>query len=613
MRCQELDGPLHGAKFFVFRIQSLSAGCAVPGVSTADCGAGGCQKSSFEISKLQIVSARGRAYMSILFDHHIIPGVLQKHEAFRDIDPQLFDIDAPGNRIYLPADAELAADMKLSRHPGGHVDPYFEAVDKALEKIKETGDAGARAEEIKILIDAMRVGFANGDLHTNIPMGKTLEDVKNGIEKVFTDHKRYLAERPDQLQEIRDLEHRAAALGLDHLVKWSAIVGNAERERLLSEAIARDRGVNITAGNRDLVGTPWSKSAAAGPNLDNFPTPGFTSLGPREVPTVPGSTIPSVDWLNKREEYLRSDPRLIQGLPAFPAIDPTTNGLGPLPPSVATRQDPLVLQFNPETGSPLTFSDGAPVMGPAPSNNGTAFDKAALFGTAAAGAAFLAPQLLPLLPLLLGPAVLPAAKAGAANSVSGGIGNGAATSGGGVFSTGAPPYNAFNNGQPSADGYSSGISGSQQTGAKPLDQEPFSAVPFTDRFGNWTETPVGTVPAQASAVLAPPSAGTSLAVAPEDVRRLTRVNASNSANAFTSGAPPVPYLPSSEFDRRFGNWSASPRGGPSQQASRPVGLFADEPSYLIPPPIWGLEDQSKPRNDAGDWFSRWIEPLLRQD
>jgi hypothetical protein len=51
----------------------------------------------------------------------------------------------------------------------------------------------------------------------------------------------------------------------------------------------------------------------------------------------------------------------------------------------------------------------------------------------------------------------------------------------------------------------------------------------------------------------------------------------------------------------------------SQQASRPVGAFADEPSYLIPPPIWGLEDQSKSRNDAVDWFSRWIEPLLRQD
>ena len=46
--------------------------------------------------------------------------------------------------------------------------------------------------------------------------------------------------------------------------------------------------------------------------------------------------------------------------------------------------------------------------------------------------------------------------------------------------------------------------------------------------------------------------------------------------------------------------------------SRPVDAFADEPSYLIPPPIWGFED-SDTRNGAEEWFSRWGRPLSRRD
>jgi len=102
------------------------------------------------------------------------------------------------------------------------------------------------------------------------------------------------------------------------------------------------------------------------------------------------------------------------------------------------------------------------------------------------------------------------------------------------------------------------------------------------------------------------------AVAPEEVRRLTRVNASNAGSVFEAGSSPVPYLPSPEFNDRFGNWSMPTEGLP-QQASRPVGAFNDEPSYVIPPPIWGSEDPGNPQNDAEEWFSRWIRPLLRQE
>lgn len=40
--------------------------------------------------------------------------------------------------------------------------------------------------------------------------------------------------------------------------------------------------------------------------------------------------------------------------------------------------------------------------------------------------------------------------------------------------------------------------------------------------------------------------------------------------------------------------------------SRPTEAFAHEPSYLIQPPIFGVDGAGNPRNDTEEWFSRWI-------
>jgi hypothetical protein len=141
-------------------------------------------------------------------------------------------------------------------------------------------------------------------------------------------------------------------------------------------------------------------------------------------------------------------------------------------------------------------------------------------------------------------------------------------------------------------------------------QSPMSAGTFADRFGNWSETLNGTMPAQPSDGGEAQSAAVAGALAPEDVRRLTRVNASNAGSVFASGSAPVPYLPSTEFNDRFGNWSMPNGEGGPQRTSKPIGAFADEPSYIIPPPIFGSDDPGNPRNDAEEWFSRWIRPLI---
>ncbi|MGY8683074.1 AHH domain-containing protein [Bradyrhizobium sp. UFLA05-153] len=550
--------------------------------------------------------------MSILFDHHIIPQEFAGHDAFRGMDSEMFNIDSPGNRIYLPADREIAADMDLSRHPSRHVSTYTDAVEEVLDEIKKMEDPSARAAEIKTLIDAMRVGFANGDLHTNVGAGKTREDVDNGIKKVFADHKRYLAERPDQLQAVRDLEQKAAAAGQDHLIQWSAILGNTMRERMLSEAVAKNPGINVTAGNMNLGGTLWySKFIAADRNPYLYPTPGSVPPKAEDFAPLPGFSSPSLDKLNQAEGFTRHNPAQTYGLPGFPVPDPTLGRFGQLPPSTAAPQDPLVLKFDPATGAPLPFSERSPILEPGDPVDGTPPDG---FYTAAGLAALAA--VAPELALLLGrwaiPSILSATAVpafGASNASNAGSGSG------GVFSMGTAPYDAFNasssaSNRNTSGGYPRGSPfGPPLIESTPLQQEPARANSFADRFGSWTETPAGTMPAQVSGVLAAPADGAARTVAPEDVRRLTRVNASNSANAFKSGTSPVPYLPS-EFNDRFGNWSMPP-DRQSSQASRPVGTFADEPSYSILPPIWGLEDPRVAQNDTEEWLSRWIRPLLR--
>ena len=185
--------------------------------------------------------------MSIFYEHHIISERFRSHRAFHGIET--FDIDSSENRIYLPGNRELAAKLDVSPHPGRHVPSYTKALCKALERIATIPSPSDRAAEIRTLIDAMRVGFANGDLYTNVPINKTREEVDRGNAKVLTDHKAYLGQYPDRLRAIRGLEERGANAGLDHLIKWMLYLDNPERRKQLDDVIDRNPGVNITAGN----------------------------------------------------------------------------------------------------------------------------------------------------------------------------------------------------------------------------------------------------------------------------------------------------------------------------------------------------------------------------
>lgn len=546
--------------------------------------------------------------MAILWEHHIIPQQCAGRQALEGID-----LNAPENLIYLPQSIELARKMGVSPHGGGHLSSYY-AICKFLDQMVGISDRSRRHAELRNLQDAMRLGLANGDLYSNNP--RTGADTESINPKLIADYNGYLAARPDQVQELRDQERKGIDTGNPNLRKFSAILSKPEREKLLSEAIANNPGVNITPGNKDLNGTRWQSKFTAIDSIPDFSrTPGLAPASPEDFPPLPGSLLPSLDVLNQPEGFTRSDPLLSYGLPGLPAPDPDWQRRWQLPPSTAMPQDKQVLQFHPETGQPLRFlSDLSPVMGPA----AAPVDRDAAFwtGMAVLGAGAL---LIPGVDIAaIGAALLAGATAAAvARPAFGADASRGAGADASVFSNGAAPYNPFLQAPlPTGRGVGSGdLPGS--TFGPPIasrmpDQRATHASSFDDRFGNWTETPAGTAPAQAPRLLgAAPNAATG-AVAPEDVRRLTRVNESNAGSVFASGASPVPYVLSPDLNDRFGNWSM-PAGGQSSSASRPIGVFADEPSYVVPPTIWGVGDPAHPRNDASEWFSRWIQPLLRQE
>jgi hypothetical protein len=161
-----------------------------------------------------------------------------------------------------------------------------------------------------------------------------------------------------------------------------------------------------------------------------------------------------------------------------------------------------------------------------------------------------------------------------------------------------------------------------------------------DRIGNWRYFPTTVASPNAPA----PSPPQPAQIDPRDVRALRGRTAGKAATSvFDTGAPAVPYVPpgasiapgrQDAFNDRFGNWT-SPQANPAQNDAQKTRVLKGDvavpdgsrlplpgpeqapqgqsiPNYQLPPPIFGLPDQSASGSDMDDWFSRWIKPLMRQ-
>ncbi|MHC4052655.1 hypothetical protein [Bradyrhizobium sp. 25ACV] len=541
-------------------------------------------------------------------DHHVLPQKFRGHPVIGLLGGR-FNHDAIRNLISMPSKQRLATELSASPHTGGHLGTYYEGFCESLKKLKESprfvaasaGDARALdeiASDVNALVAAAKYALANGHLFPNTPKGMTPEEANAENSNWFTNWRKYAA---DNAEEIRHMQETVDQF--DRAGQREA----ALRFPLLSPTSGLTMAERIKIFEGLPEGSPISlQSTAVGP------VPGLPGLIPSLIDTrLPGYSQPAHSDLSEKEGLTRSDPRLSGGLPAFPTLSPDEQRLGQLPPSAAMPPPPQVLQFHPETGDLLKLSDGSPLMGPDPYNmpHDPAGGPAVLRGMALFAAAMATPALLPLLPALAPMAALGLVGATAARAQPAGDGKG------GPRATEASPYPPFDPNDDRSRGGNDGRpvgsrSAASEAAGNPFDQGPIDVGTFADRFGSWTDRPSGTVPTRDVQAPTAPAAG---AVAPAEVRRLMRVNALNADSVFTSGSAPVPYLHSPEFNERFGDWTRPTADGRPLKASRPIGAFADEPSYLVPPPIFGTDDPSNPRSDAEEWFSRWIRPLLRPE
>ncbi len=140
----------------------------------------------------------------ILQDHHVI-----EQQTFRN-DPllrvlakaKLIEKDAFENRLYMPADRELAQAMRISPHSGGPIADYQDGIGFELRQLQFSrdgqealrGDPAALqrvAAQVKGLRDTMTVGLVNGDLYTNAPLGMRADDIRPVTQSFFLENRSY--------------------------------------------------------------------------------------------------------------------------------------------------------------------------------------------------------------------------------------------------------------------------------------------------------------------------------------------------------------------------------------------------------------------------------------
>lgn len=200
-------------------------------------------------------------------DHHAIEQrTLARSSLLRMLaDTGHFDIHAPENRIFLPADPAFAQSLGITPHSGGPIADYQIGLLQRLRRLEQTpdgvaafnGDAAAQARisgRVEALRDTIRVGLINGDLYTNAPYGMKPDDVRPQVQSFFFNEARYGQLNAPQLQQLRSFtpidsgwagvthsEHRVVAT-LRHVQSSPNPLtrgGGAELQRQgLSEAIS---------------------------------------------------------------------------------------------------------------------------------------------------------------------------------------------------------------------------------------------------------------------------------------------------------------------------------------------------------------------------------------
>lgn len=152
----------------------------------------------------------------IFQDHHAIEQqTLERSQLLRVLsDTGNFDIHAPENRIFLPADPAFAQTLGTTPHSGGPISDYQNGLIDRLGRLEQTPDGtkalsgdldalGRISGRVETLRDTVRVTLINGDLHTNSPPGLRADDIRPGVQNFFRNEVAYGQAHVAQLQSLK--------------------------------------------------------------------------------------------------------------------------------------------------------------------------------------------------------------------------------------------------------------------------------------------------------------------------------------------------------------------------------------------------------------------------
>lgn len=153
---------------------------------------------------------------AVFQDHHAIEQqTLERSQLLKALsDAGYFNIHAPENRIFLPADPAFAQTLGVTPHSGGPIADYqiglrlhmwrLEQSPDGMKALSGDPDALERiASRVETLRDTVRVGLVNGDLHTNAPLGLRADDIRPGVQNFFRNEAAYGQAHASQLQGMQ--------------------------------------------------------------------------------------------------------------------------------------------------------------------------------------------------------------------------------------------------------------------------------------------------------------------------------------------------------------------------------------------------------------------------
>ena len=156
--------------------------------------------------------------MPILRDHHVLEQqTFRNNELLKVLEKAgLVGKDAVENRIFMPADRQLAHALGVSPHSGGPIGDYQDGIDFRLAKLAQSTDGQAAldrdaealkriANRVNHLRDTMTIGLVNGDLYTNAPHGLNAEDIRPRTQSFFRNSSGYSQINAQQIDALNGL------------------------------------------------------------------------------------------------------------------------------------------------------------------------------------------------------------------------------------------------------------------------------------------------------------------------------------------------------------------------------------------------------------------------